>query len=221
MKEEILGLEADFANNEYFGTNVWTEEKYRVLSGNVPVLLSAPHSVNQIRGDDVRDAEKYTGSLVRYLCNATSSYGIFQLFTHADPNTDQENDYKNAVINLINSYDLKLLIDIHSSTFKDDTVLDIVTNQRETLLGMNNLYDKLKELGIKYNIKVDEQNVPNKEKDNEIITVSSLLCKIPSIRIVINNKMFDVQNNMQIFAGIIKVIEEFILYFNNSYCKLS
>lgn len=221
MKEEILGLEADFANNEYFGTNVWTEEKYRVLSGNVPVLLSAPHSVNQIRGDDVRDAEKYTGSLVRYLCNATSSYGIFQLFTHADPNTDQENDYKNAVINLINSYDLKLLIDIHSSTFKDDTVLDIVTNQRETLLGMNNLYDKLKELGIKYNIKVDEQNVPNKEKENEIITVSSLLCSIPSIRIVINNKMLDVQSNLQIFAGIIKVIEEFILYFNNSYCKLS
>ena len=54
MKDEILGLESDFANNEYFGTNVWTEEKYRVLSGKIPVLLSAPHSVNQLRGDDVR-----------------------------------------------------------------------------------------------------------------------------------------------------------------------
>ena len=50
MKDEILGLEADFANNEYFGTNVWTEEKYRVLSGSVPVLLSALHAVNLIRG---------------------------------------------------------------------------------------------------------------------------------------------------------------------------
>lgn len=55
MKEEILSLETDFANNEYFGTNVWTEEKYRVLSGNIPVLLSAPHSVNQIRGEEVRE----------------------------------------------------------------------------------------------------------------------------------------------------------------------
>ena len=221
MKEEILGLEADFANNEYFGTNVWTEEKYRVLSGSVPVLLSAPHSVNQIRGDDVRDAEKYTGSLVRYLCNATSSYGIFQLFTHADPNTDEENDYKNGVINLVNAYNIKLLIDVHSSTFKDDTVLDIVTNARETLRGMNNLYDKLKELGAKYNVKVDEQNVPNKEKENEIITVSSLLCNIPSIRIVINNKKLDVLNDEKTFENIIKVIEEFISYFNYSYCKLS
>ena len=71
MNDEIIALEADFANNEYFGTNVWTEEKYRVLSGNVPVLLSAPHSVNQIRGEDVRDAEKYTVALTRFLANAT------------------------------------------------------------------------------------------------------------------------------------------------------
>ena len=73
MKEEIISLEADFANNEYFGTNVWTEEKYRVISGSTPILLSAPHSVNQFREEDIRDAEKYTGALVRYLSNATNS----------------------------------------------------------------------------------------------------------------------------------------------------
>ena len=216
MKEEILGLEADFANNEYFGTNVWTEEKYRVLSGNVPVLLSAPHAVNQIRGEDVRDAEKYTGAFVRYLCNATSSFGIFQLFTHADPNNDEDHNYKNAVINLINAYNIKLLIDIHSSTFKDDTDIDIVTNHRQTLRGMDSLFDKLKLLGIKYNVKVDENNVPNKEKSNEIITVASLLCGIPTMRIVINNKKLDVLNDEEAFNKILLLMEEFISYFNYS-----
>ncbi len=216
MKEEILGLEAEFANNEYFGTNVWTEEKYRVLSGNVPVLLSAPHSVNQIRGDDVRDAEKYTGALVRYLSNSTSSYAIFQLFTHADPNTDVENDYKNAVINLINGFNIKLLLDVHSSTFKDETDIDIVTNNRQTLRGMDYLFDKFKELGIKYSITTDEQNEPNKEKENEIITVSSLICGVPSMRIVINNKRLDVINNQATFENIVKLLEEFISFFNYS-----
>lgn len=216
MKDEILGLEADFANNEYFGTNVWTEEKYRVLSGNVPVLLSAPHAVNQIRGEDVRDAEKYTGAFVRYLCNATSSFGIFQLFTHADPNNDEDHNYKNAVINLINAYNIKLLIDIHSSTFKDDTDIDIVTNHRQTLRGMDSLFDKLKLLGIKYNVKVDENNVPNKEKSNEIITVASLLCGIPTMRIVINNKKLDVLNGEEAFNKILLLMEEFISYFNYS-----
>ena len=216
MNDEIIGLEADFANNEYFGTNVWTEEKYRVLSGNVPVLLSAPHSVNQIRGEDVRDAEKYTGALTRFLANATSSYAIFQIFTHADPNTDEENAYKNAVVNLVNSYNIKLLLDIHSSTFKDDTDLDIVTNNRETLRGMDYLFDRLKELGVKYNIKIDENNVPNKEKENEIINVTSLICGIPTMRIVINNKRLETSDEDDSLENIISLMEEFISYFNYS-----
>ena len=139
MKDEILGLESDFANNEYFGTNVWTEEKYRVLSGKIPVLLSAPHSVNQLRGDDVRSAEKYTGALTRYLSSSTSSYAIFQLFTHADPNMDVEHNYKNDIVNLIESYGIKLLIDIHSSNFSDDSDMDVVTNQKTTLCGFDDI----------------------------------------------------------------------------------
>ena len=205
MKEEILNLEADFANNEYFGTNVWTDEKYRVLSGNIPVLLSAPHAVNQIRGEDVRDAEKYTGGLVRYLAGATNSYAIFQLFTHSDPNTDLESMYKDGVLNLVNGFNIKLLIDVHSSTFSDDTDIDIVSNNRETLNGMDKLIDKLKELGIKYNVTFDEKNFPNKEKENEIIYETSKTCGIPSFRIVINNKKLHIHNLCKILLIILNI----------------
>ena len=216
MKEEIISLEADFANNEFFGTNVWTEEKYRVISGNTPILISAPHSVNQFREEDIRDAEKYTGALVRYLSNATNSYGIFEIFTHADPNTDETHLYKNAVVNIINGYNIKLLIDIHSSTFKDDTDIDIVTNNRESLCGMDSLIDKLKVIGIKYNVTFDEQNIPNDLKANEIIGAASLICGIPSIRLVINNKRLDVENDFSHCEKIIKLLEDFIAYFNYS-----
>lgn len=214
MKTELLDLETDFANNEYFGTNLWTEEKYRVLSGDVPILFSAPHSVNQIRGEDVRDAEKFTGALVRYLSSLSNCYGIFQMFTHADPNTGEEHNYKNAIINLISVYNIKMLIDIHSADFKDDTNIDIVTNQRTSLCGMETLVDKLRILGIKHNVKVDENNVPNKEKDNEIIGVTSLLCGIPSIRIVFNNKYLDPNSSNCNIENICLVLKEFIEYFN-------
>lgn len=210
MKDEILSLESDFANNEYFGTNVWTEEKYRVLSGNTPILISAPHSVNQLRGDDVRDAEKFTGSLARYLSSATGSYAIFQLFTHADPNFDSDHNYKNGIINLVEVNNIKLLIDIHSSTFKDDTDIDIVTDNRITLLGNSNIIDNLKEIAIKNNVKVDENNIPNKDKENEIISVVSLICGIPTLRLVINNKKLNL-DNIDSFTNIVNTIKEFII----------
>lgn len=215
MKETILSLETDFSNNEYYGTNVWTEEKYRILSGNTPVLLSAPHSVNQIRGDDVRKAEKYTGSITRFLSNSTNSYAIFQLFTHADPNTDEIHNYKNAIINLIEAYNIKLLIDIHSSEFSDDTDIDIVTNKRKSLCNNESLIDKFKLLAIKHALKVDENNFPNKEMDREIISVVSLVCGVPCIRLIINSKKLDIENNEIQFKKIISLLEEFILFFDN------
>ena len=214
MIEDIKLLEEDFANNEYFGTNVWTEEKFRVLSGNNSVLLSAPHSVNQLREDDVRDAEKYTGAIVRYLSQRTSSYAIFQIFTHSDPNTDLEHNYKDAIINLIENFNIKILLDIHSSTFTDDTDIDIVTNNRETLCKMDSLIDKFKLLAVQHNIKVDEHNVPNKEKENEIISAASLLCGIPSIRLVINNKRINILDENNIIVRICNLLEDFISYVN-------
>lgn len=214
MKEEILGLEADFANNEYFGTNIWTEEKYRVLSGRIPVLLSAPHAVNQLRGDDVRNSEKYTGAITRYISNLTDSYAIFQLFTHADPNNDEEHNYKNAVINIIETYGIKLLIDIHSSNFSDDTDIDVVTNYRTTLCEEKDLVDKFKLVALKNSVKVDENNVPNKSKENEIISVVSLVCGVPALRLVINNKKIDIENNEEDFKLICNVLEEFVNLYN-------
>ncbi len=210
MKEEILSLESDFSNNEYFGTNVWTEEKYRVLSGGIPVIFSSPHSVNQIRGEDVRDAEKFTGALTRYISTLTNSYAIYQMFTHADPNNDEEHNYKNALLNLIEVYKIKLLIDIHSSDFKDDCDIDIVTNNHETLCGHVRLIEILKLLAIKNGLKIDEHNIPNKEKENEIISTTSLVGGIPSIRLVINKNSLDIYNNEITVKKICNFLNDFV-----------
>ena len=81
---------------------------------------------------------------------------------------------------------------------------------------MDYLFDRLKELGVKYNIKIDENNVPNKEKENEIINVTSLICDIPTMRIVINNKRLETSDEDDSLENIINLMEEFISYFNYS-----
>ena len=81
---------------------------------------------------------------------------------------------------------------------------------------MDYLFDRLKELGVKYNIKIDENNVPNKEKENEIINVTSLICDIPTMRIVINNKILETSDEDDSLENIINLMEEFISYFNYS-----
>lgn len=217
MKELIMDLEKDFANNEYYGTNVWSLEKYRVLNGNIPVLISAPHSVNQFRIDDIRGAEKYTGALARYFNNSIGCYSIFQMFTHADPNSDKEHMYKNAIINLIENLNIKLLIDIHSSEFKEDSKadIDLVTNKRTTLMNDFEIIAEFKDFAKNNNIIVEENNEPNELKENEIIYSASFVGGIPAIRIVINEKSLDINTNEEKVVNICKTIEQFI----GNYCK--
>ena len=79
---------------------------------------------------------------------------------------------------------------------------------------MDSLIDKFKLLAVQHNIKVDEHNVPNKEKENEIISAASLLCGIPSIRLVINNKRINILDENNIIVRICNLLEDFISYVN-------
>ena len=205
----------------------------KIGNGNKKVFYSAAFHANEWITSPVlmKFLEEYAQAFVEnkniFGYNAQALYYATSLYIVPMVNPDGvdlvtgsiknvENAYKNAVVNLVNSYNIKLLLDIHSSTFKDNTDIDIVTNNRETLRGMDYLFDRLKELGVKYNIKIDENNVPNKEKENEIINVTSLICDIPAMRIVINNKRLETSDEDDSLENIINLMEEFISYFNYS-----
>ena len=97
-----------------------------------------------------------------------------------------------------------------------------MTNQctylpEESVLPKQSLYyQKFMVLNEINNIKIDENNVPNKEKENEIINVTSLICGIPAMRIVINNKRLETSDEDDSLENIISLMEEFISYFNYS-----
>ena len=54
------------------------------------------------------------------------------------------------------------------------------------------------------------------KKENEIINVTSLICGIPAMRIVINNKRLETSDEDDSLENIISLMEEFISYFNYS-----
>lgn len=214
MIDTVLVLEEDFSNNNYYGTNVWTDEKFRVLSGMTNVLLSAPHSVNQIRNEDIRDAEKYTGGLVRYLSNTTSSYAIFQMFTNSDPNYDNKHDYKDATINLVLQNDIRLLIDVHSSLKQRPYDVNVAINNGINIQDNFEIIEKFKFLGLKHDIYVDVDNIFKAEKPQYISNIVARETNIPCIELEINEHFLDPVGNPQKFAKLVKLLEEFIMYFN-------
>lgn len=96
------------------------DKEFEIISGKVPVLISAPHVYAHrrpsIRGV-LKQGEPRTGELVRDIVSVSGAYGIVSKSTMLDydPNYNQleNNPYKFAVRELFKEKKVRMLIDIH------------------------------------------------------------------------------------------------------------
>jgi len=97
------------------------EEKscVRIINGNIPVLISAPHVFSHRRPSltmSYKWGEKFTDVIVEGICTRTGAWGVIQNEeTSFDPNWHKlkENPYKSVVNDIVEKGKIKKFIDIH------------------------------------------------------------------------------------------------------------
>lgn len=129
---QIKDAEQKYKINDYKGNSacVCAVKQY----GELPILLSAPHAVKQIRSGAIKSHEFYTGSIVECLAKQvgcaciTKSY-LAENTANDDPNTDDAScAYKIAVHQFLQKHKIKLFVDIHGLSAKRNSVVDICIN---------------------------------------------------------------------------------------------
>lgn len=105
---------------------------YQVILGKVPILVSAPHAVRQIREGVVKERDGMTGGIVEYLCEELGLFGITRLWEAGDdPNYAQDERsvaYRNEIVRLVKEYGIKWVLDVHGCLNKHGFDLDIGVN---------------------------------------------------------------------------------------------
>jgi len=127
--KQIKNAEQKFKENNYKGNSVCscTVEKY----GDLPILLSAPHAVKQIRNGEIKAHEFYTGAIVECLakrigCACITKQYLIENTTNDDPNTDNAYcSYKTAINQFLQEHKIKLFVDIHGLSSTRDSIVDI------------------------------------------------------------------------------------------------
>lgn len=152
--EQIKNIEQNFKQNNYTGNNVYScfIEKY----GDIPVLISAPHSVKQIRNGKIKAHEFYTGSIAHCLakqigCSCIAKQYLIETSTNDDPNTDDKNClYKKTVSNFLQNNKIKLFVDIHGLSSKRDCVVDVCIDSGKNINNMQYVFDLQKIINNKF-----------------------------------------------------------------------
>ena len=104
-----------------------TSELIHFEKGTTPILLSAPHTVNFLKEDgNFKMREGYTKAIVKYLAQKT---GVFLLIKEnpdgIDPNKSEMEDYKRHLLQIIEDYQIQLVLDIHGAASHHDFALEI------------------------------------------------------------------------------------------------
>lgn len=214
--EQYIEYERLYAINGYYGNKI-NNRTYKIERGSVPILLSAPHSVRQVRNKIIKAQDMYTGAIVDYIQYKTNCYSITNICTdNNDPNYDNINvcKYKQQICKLIEQHGIKLILDIHGLGVDKKSSIDICTNNGKTL----NNRDDILEYIIKHlskRLEIDDKTISlNKyyKADLEFCIANSIskLYSIPIIELEINKILRDPYNYSDNVVELLSMLEYII-----------
>lgn len=104
-----------------------TPELIHFEKGTVPILLSAPHTVNFLKEDgNFKMREGYTKAIVKYLAQKTGAFLMIKENSDGiDPNKPEMENYKHQLLEVINKYQIQLVLDIHGAASHHDFAIEI------------------------------------------------------------------------------------------------
>lgn len=228
----IKELEQLFSDNQYDGSG---KTAFVIENGCIPIMVSAPHAINQYREGQVKWADMYTGGIARYLHETTGCHLIYScMFTETDPNYDAPgfNKYQEVLAEYVKENNVILLLDLHGAAKKREYAVEMGTapeqNQRpgESYEEDPSLHqykfiddvikiifeDRFKDLSIEQK-KVWKNTIFNAGDQNTVTKFISENTNTSCIQLEINGNYRN-PNNTDEFVGLIEALTKIIVFFS-------
>jgi hypothetical protein len=174
-------------DNNTFSSNLAESKKMKVL-------ISAPHAVRHIRLGNPKGPDTYTGSMARILAQNFDSFLVSNVYNDPnnprDPNYDSFSNctYTNEVVDLINTHNIKFLLDLHGAASTRPFDIAIGTNHDDTIDYNNDIKNIIYELANKYSFMLDYNETFAATNVNTITRKVHIQTGIPTIQIEINGR---------------------------------
>lgn len=136
INEEAVSIERVHFYKTDKGVNPKQEDPFRLFTGRLPVLVSAPHAVRHFRQKKIKVSDEFTGSIVCLLNKLTGCHALAAAKLYGgDPNVDNPCIYKDRVRQICAGEKVKLVLDIHGAARTQEFDIDFGTNRGKNTLG--------------------------------------------------------------------------------------
>ena len=196
FKDEINELE-----------NLKFNDDYIIKKGTIPILFTAPHTMQQIRDDgSIKLSEPYTKAIALYLNKYFNVNCMIKINdTGLDSNKDNRDEFKIELLSFIKDNNIKLVIDLHGSAKARNFDIEF-----RTLNNLSADFSTIKELEEAFTENGISNIIYNDPfKGGAITEYVYGLKDIDVIQIEINGKYRD-YSNLEELERLIKFFENFI-----------
>lgn len=125
---------------------------YLLIEGVVPVLVTAPHTMKQVRDDgSIKYEEPFTKAIALYLNDICKCSCLIKTKdTGLDSNRDNHDEFKDTLINYVNDNNIRLVIDLHGADHNRDFDVEFGTmnNLTADVTTLKELEEAFKHNGI-------------------------------------------------------------------------
>ena len=179
-----------------------SNKSFEIIEGKIPVLISAPHSVRQIRNGKIKGKDMLTGAIVKEITRRTSCWGIYKTRNNNDDASYdiENNNYFEKALQIMKENNVKMFLDIHGAKDNEEFDIDIGTSNKENLNGREDVLKKIIDIFNKNGIQ--NIGIDQKFKANTMHTLTkkiALNVDIPCMQIEITKKYRDLDqiNNLE------------------------
>ena len=113
--EQMVNQEYEqFSVNDYRGLP--DAPDFRIVEGALPIIISAPHAVSQLREGRVKPSEDFTGPLALAAAEMAGCHAIVATnYAECDPNWDPLDCclYKQALVDYVTKHEIVAVLDVH------------------------------------------------------------------------------------------------------------
>lgn len=104
------------------------ETEFSYNSGDIPVLLSAPHGAVHTRDGNLKDEDEYTAAFTRLIAEMTGAHVLYACRkSGTDPNWYPDVPYKQKLKEIVGSARIGFVLDIHGSSSRHNFGLALGT----------------------------------------------------------------------------------------------
>ena len=180
--------------------------------GDIPIIVTAPHSSVHKRMGKLKRQEFYTAAISMMMYSLTGCHSLYtNRLMESDPNYYDESPFKTRLSEIVKNNDIKCLIDLHGTgPERESHIYPGVGVNKEFLAGNDNYLEELDKASTLNEITIGGLDVFPAAKQMTVTKFAAKKLGIPAIQLEINRQLREPNNNPEQFIKLIRLLKVYI-----------